>query len=73
MLRTLLGYAALAVIGMVALKVLFALLGLAMSLLGSLLWFAAVGFVIYLVLKVISPESARRVREAVLGRSEEPS
>lgn len=68
MLRTLLGYAALAVIGLVLLKVVFALLGVAVSLFVSLVWFAAIGFVIYLVLKVISPASARRVREAIGGR-----
>lgn len=71
MLRTLVGYAALAVIGIVALKVIFALLGFAVSLLMSLLWFALIGFLIYLVLKVISPESARRVREAIQGHPDE--
>jgi hypothetical protein len=67
MLRTILGYAILAVIGYVALKLVFALLGLAFSLVMMLLWLAAIGFVIYLVLKVISPDLARRVREVVSG------
>jgi len=67
MFRTILGYAILAVIGYVALKLVFALLGLAFSLVMMLLWLAAIGFVIYLVLKVISPDLARRVREVVSG------
>ncbi len=67
MLRTLLGYAILAVVGYIALKLVFALLGLAFSLLMTLLWLAAIGFVIYLVLKVISPDLARRVRETISG------
>lgn len=68
MLRTILGYAVLAVIGIAAVKLLFTLLGFAISLAMSLLWFAAVGFLVYLALKVISPETARRVREAIRGQ-----
>jgi hypothetical protein len=68
MLRTLLGFAVLAVIAYVALKLIFGLLGFAVSLLFTLLWLAAIGFVIYLVLKVVSPETARRVKEVINGR-----
>ncbi|GIW51799.1 MAG: hypothetical protein KatS3mg081_1154 [Gemmatimonadales bacterium] len=68
MLRTLLGFAVLAVIAYVALKLLFGLLGFAISLFMTLLWLAAIGFVIYLVLKAVSPETARRVKEVISGR-----
>ncbi len=68
MLRTFLGFAVLAVIAYVALKLIFGLLGFAFSLLMTLLWLAAIGFVIYLVLKVVSPETARRVKEVISGR-----
>ncbi len=68
MLRNLLGYALLAMLGILALKLVFGLLGFALSLLMSLLWFAALGFVLYLVLKVISPRTACRIREAIRGR-----
>lgn len=68
MFRTIIGFAILAIIGYVALKLIFGLLGLALSLIMSLLWLAAIGFVLYLALKVISPEAARRVREIVSGR-----
>jgi hypothetical protein len=63
-----LGFAVLAVIAYVALKLIFGLLGFAVSLLFTLLWLAAIGFVIYLVLKVVSPETARRVKEVINGR-----
>ena len=67
-MRTLIGYAILAVIGFVALKLVFGLIGFAVSLLVSLLWLAAIGFVFYLVLKVISPGTARRVEETIKGK-----
>lgn len=68
MLRALFGYAIIAVIAFLALKLLFGLLGFAVSLVFTLLWLAAIGFVFYLVLKVINPDAARRVREAISGR-----
>ncbi len=68
MVRTLLGYSVLAIFGFLALKLVLVLLGFAFSLLMSLLWFAVLGFVFYLILKVISPDTARRVREAIRGK-----
>ncbi|HEX9579898.1 MAG TPA: hypothetical protein VF970_02210 [Gemmatimonadales bacterium] len=73
MFRTLLGYALLAIVGFVALKLVFGLLGFAFSLLMTLLWLAAIGFVFYLALKLISPDTARRVREMVGGQRPPPS
>lgn len=67
MIRTIVGYSALAVIGVLVLKLVLWLVGAAFSLLVSLLWLAGIGFVIYLVLKVISPNTANRVRETVEG------
>jgi len=68
MLRKLLGYAILAIAGFFALKLLFGLLGFAFSLLMTLLWLAAIGFAFYLALKLISPDTARRVREMISGK-----
>jgi len=68
MFRTILGYAVVAVIGFLALKLVFGLFGFVVSLAMSLLWLAAIGFVFYLVLKLISPNTARRVREMVKGQ-----
>ncbi|MFQ6046120.1 MAG: hypothetical protein ACE5PT_07160 [Gemmatimonadales bacterium] len=70
MIRTLVGYAILAVVGLVAIKLVFGLLGLAFQLLIALLWLAALGFVFYLVLKIISPRTADRVKSTIRGESD---
>jgi hypothetical protein len=67
MLRNLFGFAVLAVVTVFLLKVVFSLFGLVLGLLGAVLWFAFVGFMIYLVLKVFSPDTAARVREMIAG------
>jgi hypothetical protein len=71
MVRTLAGYSVLAIIGIVALKLIVGLLGFAFSLLMSLLWLAAIGLVFYFILKVISPSTARRVRDMIRGKEAE--
>jgi hypothetical protein len=45
----------------------FGLFGLVLGLLGTVLWLAFWGFLIYLVLKVFAPGTAARVREMVTG------
>lgn len=67
MLRNLFGFAVLAVVTVFLLKVVFGLFGLVLGLLGAVLWFAFVGFMIYLVLKIFAPGTAARVREMVSG------
>jgi hypothetical protein len=68
MIRSLLGFALFAVVTVFLLKVVFGLFGLVLGLLGTVLWLAFVGFLIYLVLKVFAPETAARVRETIAGR-----
>ncbi len=68
MLRKILGYAVLAVIGFFALKLVLGLLGFALSLAFTALWLAAIGFGIYLVIRLISPDTARRVRDVIGGK-----
>ena len=70
MVRTLVGYSIVAVIGIFALKILFWVIGAAFSLLASLLWLAAIGFGIYLLLRVFSPTTADRLRDMVRGKQE---
>ena len=65
--RALVGYSVLAVIGLVVLKLVLALLGLAFKLLWAGLWLAAIGFIFYLIIKIISPGTARRVKETIRG------
>lgn len=67
MLRTILGYAVLAVVGILALKLIFGLLSIAFSLFWAVLWLALLGFVFYLILKVVSPSTARRVKDSIKG------
>lgn len=69
MLRNLLGFAVFAIIAMFLLKVFFGLFGLVIGLLGTVLWLALVGFLIYLVLKLFAPETAARVRDMIGGRA----
>lgn len=71
-MRAMVGYAALAVIGFFLLNVAFGLLGLVLSIAVKLAVWAAIGFGIYLLLKVISPDTARRVQEMVSGKPAPP-
>jgi len=68
MLRKLLGFAIFAIIAVFLLKVFLGLFGLLIGLLVTVAWFALIGFRIYLVLKVIAPGTAARVREMISGR-----
>jgi hypothetical protein len=67
MLRRILGYAVLAVLVLLALKVAFALLGTLLGLAVFVMVLAAMGFVMYLMLRVLSPTTAARVRELMGG------
>jgi hypothetical protein len=67
MIRNLLGFALFAVVTVFLLKVVFGLFGLVLGLLGTILWFAFVGFIIYTILKLFAPETAARVREMIAG------
>jgi uncharacterized membrane protein len=67
MLRNLFGFAVFAVVTIVLLKVVFGLFSLVLGLLGAVLWFAFVGFMIYLLLKLFAPATAARVREVIAG------
>jgi hypothetical protein len=70
-MRTLLGYAVLAVVAFFAFKLVLGLIGLAIGLFWTVLWLAAIGFGIYLVLKVVNPIAAARVHAAITGRKSE--
>ena len=67
MVRKILGFAVLAVVALVALNLVFGLLG---SLFGLAMWLlklALVGVVVYWVLKLIAPSTAQRVKEMISG------
>lgn len=68
MLRSVLGFAIFAVLVWIGLKIIFGLLGGLMSILMTVLWLAAIGFIFYVVLRVISPATADRVRDTIRGK-----
>ena len=71
MLRTIFAVGALAILGIIALKFVFGIFG---GLVALMLWLlfvavkiAIVGGVIYLIVRIVSPETARRLREKFSG------
>lgn len=68
MIRTILGFSVFAVVGVLAMKLLFSLLGGILSIVGTILVWAFWGFVFYLILKVVAPGTAARVKEVITGR-----
>lgn len=68
MFRSVLGFAILAVVAWLALKIFFSVLGGLIGLAMTILWLAGLGFLCYLVLRVVSPSTAERVREMIKGR-----
>lgn len=68
MFRSILGFAVLAVVVWLGLKIFFALLSGIMGLAITVLWLAAIGFFVYLVLRLVSPRTADKVRNMIKGR-----
>lgn len=69
MLRALIGFALFAVVALAALHLFFGLFGVVVGLAVVLLKFALVGFLLYLVLRVVSPSTADRIRELITGKA----
>jgi hypothetical protein len=68
MFRSILGFALLAVVAWFALTIVFSLFGLVIGLAGKILWLAAIGFLCYLALRIVSPRTADRLRDMIKGR-----
>jgi hypothetical protein len=71
MLRTIFSIGLFAVLGLIALKFLFGILGVAV---GLFLWLliiaikvALVALVVYFIIRIVSPETARKLRERWSG------
>ena len=62
MIRNVVGFAGFAVVALLALKLLGGLFGFAISIFMTLLWLAFWGFILYLVLRVISPSTGSPVK-----------
>jgi len=71
MVRTVFGVGVLAIFGIVALKLIFgvfgALVGFFFVLLFIALKIAIFGAIIYLIIRIFSPDSARKIRETFTG------
>jgi len=68
MFRTIFGFAILAVVAWLVLKLFFGILGSLIGLAITVLWLAAIGFGIYLVLRLLAPRTADKVRDTIKGR-----
>jgi hypothetical protein len=67
MLRKIFGFAVLAVVAFFVLKLALWVIGAVLSLATTVLMLALVGLVVYWVIKLISPSTARRVKDMVSG------
>jgi hypothetical protein len=68
MFRSIIGFAILAVAAWLGLKLIFGILGSLMGLAFTILYLGAIGFLCYLVLRVISPSTANKIRDVIKGR-----
>jgi len=68
MVRSMVGFAGFAVVALVALKLLGSLFGIVFGVLGTILWFAFWGFVFYMILRILAPGLADRVKEVIRGK-----
>ena len=68
MFRSILGFAIFAIVALVAIKLLLLVFGIAIGLAMTLLVWAAFGFLLYLGLRLVSPNTADKVRDMIKGR-----
>jgi len=68
MFRSILGFAILAVLAWLGLKLVFGILGSMVGLAMTILWLAFIGFVVYMALRLVSPRTADRIRDMIKGR-----
>ncbi len=68
MVRTILGFSVFAFVGVLAMKLLFGLFGGILSLIFTILIWAFWGWIFYLILKAVAPDTAARLREVIGGK-----
>ncbi|HKA58383.1 MAG TPA: hypothetical protein VKD28_07195 [Gemmatimonadales bacterium] len=73
MFRSILGFALLAVVAWIALKLIFGMAGILFGLATTVLTLAVIGFFFYIALRIISPSTADRVRDMIKGRPADAS
>lgn len=67
MVRTIGGFAVLAFVAMIGLKMLAGVFGMLWGLVLTVLWWAFIGFVVYTLLKIFAPGVASRIRDTIRG------
>jgi hypothetical protein len=71
MLRTIFAVGLMAILGLIALKFIFGIFGFLFAVLFFLLVLAlkiaVIGFVLYLIIRILSPDTARRIRQKWSG------
>lgn len=67
MIRKMLGFAVIAIVALVVLKITLGLLGVLIGLAVSVLVLAAMGYGFYLLVRVFSPTTAARIRDRIRG------
>lgn len=67
MIRRVLGFALIAFVALLVLKVALGLLGVLVGVAVSVLVLAAMGYTLYLILRVVSPRTAERIRQMIRG------
>jgi hypothetical protein len=69
MFRSIIGFAVLAFVAWLALKLVFGIVGSLFGIAATVLTLAVIGFFFYLALRILSPSTADRVRDMIKGRS----
>lgn len=67
MFRSILGFALLAIVAWLGLKLVFGIIGSLFGVAMTVLTLAVIGFFFYMALRIISPSTADRVRDMIRG------
>ena len=71
MIRTIFAVGAMAIVGVLAMKLMFGIFGLFVGLFGLLLWWAIkiaiIGLIVYVIIRIISPNTAQKIKDNVSG------
>jgi hypothetical protein len=73
MFRSIIGFAILAVVAWLALKLIFGIVGSLFGIATTVLTLAVIGFFCYMALRLISPSTADKVRDVIKGRPADAS
>jgi hypothetical protein len=69
MIRRVLTFVLLAFVALIVLKIALGLLGLAIGIAVTILVLAALGYALYLLIALVSPSTAARIRDVIRGHS----